>query len=182
MKYHINDGNDSKGDWSLNQERMLTEQLFNQKINFFLLFFALVIIGALVTRSSELFNTVLFIGAIICWILTLSIISTARRIGAIAKALKGEKEHPLNTITFGILGKVSRLLIGYVLPIACSLIITSGALMGTYGFFDFYFTVKREAVQKIDEVKKEINNLNLPVLKKKETDPKNFQVIDSVLN
>ena len=149
---------------NLNQEQTAAENLLYQRLFIFLIIFSVLVIGAVNTQRKILFLSILFIGVIICWALTFILIRTAKRIDNISG------------------GRLVRLILGYLVPIFCSGILTVALFMGSFGFVDpylFNLDVKSAQVEsKIDELKNDIVKQMSP--EKKQTS-KNFKNVDSVI-
>jgi len=79
-------------------------------------------------------------------------------------------------------GRLIRLLLGYLVPIFCSLLLTIALTVGSFGFVDPYlFNVDLKPVQiekKVNEITNEIKNQLKP---KVDTTSNNFKNIDSVI-
>ena len=150
---------------NLNEESTKSENLLYQRLIFFLIVFSIFVIGAVNTQRKILFLSILSLGVIICWVLTLIIIRTARRIDNKSG------------------GRFVRLILGYLVPIFCSLLLTGVLIVGSFGFVDSYlFNIGVKPVQienKVDELKNEIKNQLKP---KEEKVSKDFKNIDSVIN
>lgn len=150
--------------WNLNQEQTAVENLLYQRLIMFLIVFSVFVLGAVNTQRKILFLSILSLGVIICWVLTFIIIRTAKRIDNKSG------------------GKLIRLLLGYLVPIFCSFLLTIALIVGSFGFVDPYlFNVDLKPVQlenKVDEIKNEIKNQLKP---KEDTASKNFKNIDSVI-
>lgn len=149
---------------SSEKDSVTSENLLFQRIIIFLIVFSVLILGALNTQRKILFLSILFLGVIICWVLTLIIIRTARRIDSRSG------------------GRIIKLFLGYIIPIFCSLVLTTGLIFGSFGFADQYlFDINIKPVQienKIDEIKTAVKEVIKP---KVDTTSKNFRSIDSVI-
>lgn len=150
--------------WDLNQERTAAENLLYQRLIIFLIVFSVFVIGAVNTQRKILFLSILAIGVIICWVLTFIVIRTAKRIDNKSG------------------GRVVRLLLGYFVPIFCSVLLTIALFVGSFGFVDSYLfniDVKSAHIEnKIDELKNDIAKQISPGVKKSSG---NFKSIDSVI-
>ena len=151
--------------WDNNPEQSGTENLFYNRLILFLIVFSIFVLGAVNTQRKILFLSILSLGVIICWVLTFIIIRTAKRIYNKSG------------------GRLIRLLLGYLVPIFCSLLLTIALTVGSFGFVDSYlFNLDIKPVQlenKVDEIKNEIKNQLKP---KEEKISKDFKSIDSVIN
>lgn len=148
-----------------NQEQAGAENLLYQRLIVFLIVFSIFILGAVNTQRKILFLSILFLGVIICWVLAFIIIRTAKRIDENSG------------------GKLVRLLLGYIVPIFCSCLLTLVLFIGSFGFVDSYlFTLDIKPVQsenKVDEPKNEKKNQLKPNTEKISND---FNSIESVIN
>ena len=163
---HNKDSHPTSAGWDFNQERAFTENLLNQRISFFLIFFAIVVAGAVFVKSKIFFLLILFLGLVICWVLSLAIFVTAKKLGAVDKKF------------YGI---IVRWLLGYFLPFFCSSLITLGFAVGAIGYFDSYLSLDLGKVSTIEQgikkVEEKIGKQDIPSVK---SNP-NFKNIDSVL-
>lgn len=148
-----------------NSEQSSNENLLYQRVILFLIVFSIFVLGAINTQRKILFLTILSLGVIICWVLTFIIIRTAKRLDNKSG------------------GKLVRILLGYIVPIFCSCLLTIALFVGSFGFVDSYlFNVDIKPVQlenKVDDLKIDFNNQLKP---KEEKTTKDFKSIDSVIN
>jgi len=113
------------------QEREFTENLLNQRFNFFLVFFSLVVVGALSANSQESAKAVLWLGLLVSLLLALTIFRVQVKFDLLFKELPDD--HPAKTVDKKSpvwlwqnepdggrrgLGSTRRI-IGYVIPILC---------------------------------------------------------------
>jgi hypothetical protein len=156
----------SSSDGNFNEERAFTENLLNQRISFFLIFFAIVIAGAVLVKSKIFFLVILFLGVVISWVLSVTIFVTAKKLQSM------EKKH---------YGLVVRWLTGYFLPVFCSSLITLGFAIGALGYFDSLLSLDLGKVTTIDQGIKKIEQT---IAKHDSSSSKvnpNFKNIDSVI-
>jgi len=98
----------------------------------FPIFFSLVIAGALATENQQHFTVVLMLGAIICWLVALTIFRSQQKFDIIFDLLPGY--HPAKRVDdianrrYGV-----RRIIGYVIPFLCSTVLTVGAILAYNG-------------------------------------------------
>ncbi len=166
------------------EELAFLEKAIDRRLAIFLVFFTVVIVGALGSGSSSLSAAGFSIGSIICWLLAISIILTTRKTGAIAKALKKEVGGIVASIEAGIYAKFVRWILGYIIPVFCSIVLTFGSVASSVGWLNDIWFYRFKVESKIDEIK---NNLPEIEFKKKnevaKPEPnKNFEPIDSVMN
>lgn len=115
--------------WDMSQERAFIENLLGQRVNFFLLLFSLVIAGAISSKNQQHLIIVLVLGAIICWLLALTIFRSQQKLDLILDELMKNEEHPVAIIDKKAKGISMRRIIGYIVPISCSISLTIGALL-----------------------------------------------------
>jgi hypothetical protein len=182
MLERLHSESSKNNNWDLNQERALWEKLLNQKINFFLILFALIIGGISFAKSKEFSIFILLVGTVILWILTLSIFNVTHKINIVIRGLIKDENHPTVIIDKKARGRIVRIFYGYVLPVFCSGIITLVLLASMSGFYDFNFPTKTEIIQDVKETLEKPKEI-LPDQKKPEDNSsKYFQNIDSVIN
>jgi hypothetical protein len=166
--------------WDLNQERAFWENQLSQKINFFLLFFALIIGGVALSKSKDFSLTVLFVGAVVLWFLSLTIINATRKVNIVLKELIKDDQHPTSIIDKKAKGRLIRIIVGYGLPIFCAAIVTLTFIAGISGLYSFGFPTKTEVIQTIKEG---IDKTKEKIIEKKQPEnaAKYFQSVDSVI-
>ncbi len=119
--------------WDMSQERVFVENLLVQRFNFFLIFFSIVVTGSLSTESSLNFKIILFLGAIICWLLSVTIIRAQTKFDLIFDELLKDDKHPISIIDKRCPKKGSaRRLIGYIIPILCASTLTIEAILAFF--------------------------------------------------
>jgi hypothetical protein len=136
-------GSAGKPSWSLSQEREFTENLLCQRFNFLLVFYSLVIAAAFTTSLQVNFSVVLTMGALICSLFTLPIARAQHKLDLILLHLgKEEQEHPTHRtdewatdltavpkVLRPLVRKSRRRMIGYWIPVLCSVTLWLGALL-----------------------------------------------------
>lgn len=163
----------------LNQERFFAETLLSQRVHFFIIFFVIVVTGAIIAAnfSNSYLVIILSIGTIISWGLTLTILRLSLRIRFINKKLGPEGINFVSAflkLPFRILGWFSDIFI----PVVCSLLITSGLILSTSGYFDLKLVPR-----KVEQTFKEGIKIGSDTLKKPKEPVriKEFKNIDSVI-
>jgi hypothetical protein len=165
--------------FDLTDERSATENLINQRLGLFLIVFAIIIVGVVTTQKKIYFLSILFIGAVLCWVLAYTIIRLARKIGILTKEINSFEVSTSSKIDRGG-AKVTRILLGYFVPIFCSTILVLIFLVGSSGIIDSYLWVPVTQVeQKVNEVKEDIKEKLTP---KKENTSVEFKSIDKVIS
>lgn len=105
-KEYLIDGcyNNSKLDyrsphWDISQERVFMETLLNQRFNFFLLFFSIVLAGAINARSDIYISaTVCTVGLVICCLVRQAIDRASHKLDLIFQELSSDPYHPYTYI------------------------------------------------------------------------------------
>ena len=120
----------------MGSERDYMENLLNQRFNFLIVFFSIVIAGAVSSNCDIHYTIILIIGAVISCLITLTIWRCQRKLDLIMEALP--ETHPAKLIDTraGQRGSVRRI-IGYIIPTLCSLILTTGAILACFGITNF---------------------------------------------
>ncbi len=80
--------------WDTSQERAYMENLLNQRVGFFLVFFALVVAGAVNAKTRELQLAILASGLLIAALLYLPICRASAKVDLLVKALLACRSHP----------------------------------------------------------------------------------------
>lgn len=121
--------------WDMSQERVLIITMLNQRFQFFLLFFSLVIAGALNARAPQHMSIVLFLGTTVSWLVAFTLFRTQIRHNKILYIIEQDETHPYTVIN-KLLGGRFRIqyLLSYVIPIFCCLSITIGTVLSLTGY------------------------------------------------
>jgi hypothetical protein len=128
-------GNDHTG-WDLSKERAFMENLLNQRFNFYLLFFSIVVAGALSARTQVMLNLILSIGFIICCLLMATLMRAQQKLDLILERLFESADHPVAVINrMATAGFSVRKTIGYVIPILCCAVLAVGVALAFLGVF-----------------------------------------------
>ena len=114
--------------WDISQERAFTETLLGQRFNYFLIFFSLVVAGAVNAKDAVTQALVLSMGAAICFCLMLTIYRAQQKLDLIIGVLMKDSEHPVSVIDGLAKGPSRRRLIGYYIPAFCSVMLAAWAL------------------------------------------------------
>jgi len=109
------------------------EDLLNKRFNWFMVFYSIVVVGALQAKQPFVLQAMLIVGAGICGLLTLTLIRAQRKLNIILKHLGKLPSHPVS-ITNRAMGTFERRLtmrriIGYVIPPICTLTLIAGAIL-----------------------------------------------------
>jgi hypothetical protein len=82
-------------DWSLSDEREFTENLFNQRLNFYFVVYPIIITGAFATEQPRDRILVLRIGILLCAVLGFSIYRACHKLMYVLKRLHRTRGHPV---------------------------------------------------------------------------------------
>jgi hypothetical protein len=96
-----NDSASEADKWDMSKERELIDTLLGQRFNFFLVFFALMVNGALDARAyhdTQLVNGILTVGATVSLLLALSIGRLQKKLDAILTEVHAVPTHPATMI------------------------------------------------------------------------------------
>jgi hypothetical protein len=120
--------------WDMSQERAFIEKLLNQRFNFILVFFSVVIAGVLNTKVQLHLQIILTLAFVIVFLLSLAIARAQFKLNLIFEILEKDESHPYTIINkrAGSCGSMRRL-IGYVIPISCSLLLLIGMVLAFAG-------------------------------------------------
>jgi hypothetical protein len=120
--------------WDMSQERLLTEQLVGQRFNFFLVFFSVVIAGAINSKSQIDMKLLLSGGSIISIVFTKALYRTSGRLDVILRILKEDKTHPYTIVSERIGGAGVRQTLWRDLPKICTIVICVAAMFSWIGW------------------------------------------------
>lgn len=111
--------------WDMSQERSFIENLLGHRVNFLLVFFALVIAGAINTsKMPGIQLSILLFGTIVVSLLSLAVGRAQKKLDYILNILKKDPAHPVTVIDNLAGPSGSKLwIIGYVLPWFCAIIL-----------------------------------------------------------
>ncbi len=119
--------------WDMSQERAFMEQLMNQRINFFLITFALIVAGTANAKTQILLQFILSFGTILCLLLSISIYRSTTKVAEIFRYIKKDATHPLTIIDKAVGGFSVRGILGYLLPTLCTLFLLALCLLSFCG-------------------------------------------------
>lgn len=118
--------------WDMSQERLLTEQIIAQRLNFLLLFFSLSIAGAFNSRVQLHLSLILSLGGLVVFFLALAIKRTEQRLNAILQFLREDSTHPYRIISERVGGPGVRKWLWVFVPWLCFTGIGSAALLSWF--------------------------------------------------
>jgi hypothetical protein len=111
--------------WDMSQERAFIENLLSQRFNFFLVFFSIVIAGAVNAKLQSHLHIILGIGFLVCVLLALTLDRSQEKLDLILEELFADEKHPACIINKkATIGCSRRQIIGYTIPrLCCSLLL-----------------------------------------------------------
>ncbi len=182
MKRFRNDPSvDSDSVEELNRDRIGAETVLNQRLTLFLVVFAVVIVSVLNAQKKIFFLSLLFAGLVICWVLAYIVVTSAKKVGYLVKEINANDPVAKKIDRKGS-GRSVRFLLGYFIPVFCSLLLTVAFLTGALGFIDPYLwptSINTATVEnKLKEIGTEINKQIEPP---KDRTAGHFKNIDSVI-
>lgn len=139
--------NNYKDSWSISNERQFIENLLYQRINFFLVFYSVILAGALNTRLQSHLRVVLLLGTTVCLLLTVSIYLLQQKVEILIKMVRTD-EHPAAIVYHNVKESkpglvnalhdkgIDRKLIGYYVPGICSLSLLLGLCLSMAGIIN----------------------------------------------
>lgn len=138
----MDDGDNHKDIWNISDERQFIENLLYQRVNFFIVFYSLILAGALSAHSQSHLKMVLVLGTIVSVLFTVSIYLLQHKLEALINIVRGDAHHPAAIVYeeirkskrkrwFTVLHEkgIDRKLIGYYVPGICSLSLLLGAYL-----------------------------------------------------
>ncbi len=132
MSNEANSDERAPSKWDMSNERAFIENLLSQRFNFFLVFFTLVVAGSLSAKTQVHLQIVLTFGAVICWLLSLTLFRSQEKLDLILADLFHDESHPAKVINDRAKGRSRRRIVGYYIPILCCLFLTGGALLSIF--------------------------------------------------
>ncbi len=129
----------SNPEWTLSEEREFMENLLNQRFDFLLVFYALVIAGAVSANSQLQFSIILIVGAVVCLFLGLSIYRANTKLTLIIDRIFQDPTHIVTQINeeakkmrgrslFSV-----RWIIGWFIPLLCFVTLASAGVLACLG-------------------------------------------------
>ena len=120
--------------WDMSQERIFIYTLLNQRIQFLILFFSIVVAGAINATSQERIEIILIFGTMISWLLGIAIVRTQSRLTKILNILAQDPTHPFTIVSLETNQKHRiQPLISYIIPAICATSLTIGSILVMLG-------------------------------------------------
>ncbi|WP_455217996.1 hypothetical protein [Kaarinaea lacus] len=116
--------------WDMSQERIFIYTLLNQRLQFLIVFFSIVVAGAINATSQERIEIILIFGTMISWLLGITIVRTQARLTKILNILAQDPGHPFTVVTQETKQKHRiQPLISYIIPAICATSLTLGSIL-----------------------------------------------------
>lgn len=119
--------------WRLSDERSFIENLLCTRFNFLLVFFSLVVAGALAASDPLHFKSVLVVGAVITIPFAGTIMRAQAKLDILLPEIFKDEKHPARFADDKCRGPSMRRWIGYWIPAICSLALLVGAILALFG-------------------------------------------------
>ncbi len=118
--------------WTLEDERAFIENLVCQRFNFLLVFFGLIVAGAVSAQNRTLALVVLWLGVAVMWALAVTVAAAHWKLQRILAIIcTDDPQHPIAIISAQAGHRRINWLIGYVVPAFCAVALLLGAVLGT---------------------------------------------------
>jgi hypothetical protein len=118
----------SKESWGFPQEREFIENLLCQRFNFFLVFFGLVVAGAIACKEQLYLQILLWFGASIAFLISLTIAGLQWKLGVILDKIYLDRDSPIGFFYHNVCKLHISCIIGYLIPGICTLSLLFGAI------------------------------------------------------
>ena len=119
--------------WDMSQERVFVYTLVNQRLQFLIVFFSIIVAGAISAKSQGRMQVILFFGAIISWLLGIAIMRTQARLTEVLNILAQDPTHPFAIVTLQTNQKYRiQPLVSYTIPAICAISLTVGSILSIF--------------------------------------------------
>lgn len=172
------DDNSSMSDEIVN-ELFSLERSIDRRLAIFLALFAFVVVGALGSGNASISSAGFSIGSILCWLLAISIILTTKKSGYVSREIKLSGNGAYAKVERKLYSKMIRWILGYIIPVFCSIVLTFGSVASSVGWLDNIWFYKSKIESKVDQITNSLPEIKIEK-KTPETNP-NFKPVDSVV-
>jgi hypothetical protein len=118
----------SKESWGFPQEREFIENLLCQRFNFLLVFFGLVVAGALACKEQLYLQILLWLGAFITFLISMTIAGLQWKLDIILGKIYLDRDSPIAFFYHNVCKLRASYIIGYLIPSICTLSLLLGAI------------------------------------------------------
>ncbi len=127
---------------AMSQEREFLETLIAARVNYFLVFYSLIVIAGVTTRQSTNLSAVLGMGTVVCFLLAISICRADIRLAVAVRTIHDDSTTPAAAIEFELLRRwgpglwrilTVRWIIGWFIPFVCTLSLLLGFILACLG-------------------------------------------------
>ncbi|UCC68717.1 MAG: hypothetical protein JSV79_01940 [Armatimonadota bacterium] len=125
--------------WDMNQERVYHETVLATRLNYFFVFFSLVLAGGFSAEGQLQVRIIFSLGFVISWLLTATIVRLQQKIDYILREMFREDpdmRHPASRVHHDVGGVSMRWVTGYAIPLLCSLVLTVLAILSYVGVLE----------------------------------------------
>jgi hypothetical protein len=143
--------------WDMSDEREFIENLLNQRFNFFLIFYSLVLLAALGAKADSHLRFIIWFGFFICILLAWTIWRAQQKVDAALTKHLFKSAHPAHTLNDEVKGPSARWVLGYLIPPLCTLTLLVGGILAQSGRLRVpsdapSATISADAVRAIDSI------------------------------
>ncbi len=119
----------SPREWTMSQEREFMENLVCTRFYYFIVFFSVVIAGAVASKDPIHYKIVLCLGAAVSVPFVGTIARAQQKLDIAIEELKKVHGHPVCELDKQAHGEGRRQLIGYSIPLFCLMVLIAGAVL-----------------------------------------------------
>jgi hypothetical protein len=119
--------------WDISQERSFIENLCNQRFNFFIVFFSVILVGIANAKTMIVQHSILLIGTLIAFLLFLGLCRVYHKLNIIIEIIYEDESHPSTIVNKQAKGFGVRWIYSYAIPILCLLVLFIGIIMSFCG-------------------------------------------------
>jgi hypothetical protein len=122
--------------WDMSQERVLVETILNERLNFFLVFFSVVLAGSVNARSDQQLTLVLCLGSLLAMLLAFALVRAYLKLQTILTMLRADATHPFTIVDGRHSSRfAARAVTGIAIPALLTSLLTTGAVAASLGRF-----------------------------------------------
>lgn len=129
--------------WDISQERLVLETLLHQRLQFFLVFFSIVVGGSL-NAKLQLHMVIVFIfGSALSWLLALYVFRAQLRLSTALSIIREDETHPHSVVRkmTNRRSLFSFIIISHYITILCCTALSAGAILSLCGWLTVANTV-----------------------------------------
>lgn len=119
--------------WRLSDERSFIENLLCSRFNFFLVYFSLIVVGAITTHDPTHFKIILVLGALISIPFAGTLFRSQAKLDILLEEILRDKNHPASFADKNCQGPSMRKWLGYWIPSMCVGALILAAILSLFG-------------------------------------------------